>query len=251
MTAPLLEATGLVRNYRRRVLDDVGLCVWPGETLGVVGESGSGKSTLARMLMGLDKPDAGTVRVAGTDLFGPERGRVRQLVQAVFQDPYSSLDPRQRVGTIVAEPLAVAGAERAERRRRVAEALEAVAMPAASADLYPQAFSGGQRQRIAIARALITRPALVVADEPVSALDVSVQAQVLNLLLDLRARFGLALVFISHDLAVIRHMAHRVLVLQGGRVVEQGETAAVLDAPRHEVTRSLVAALPARPGGAC
>jgi peptide/nickel transport system ATP-binding protein len=251
---PLLHANGLVRDYndpptrtRKRILHGIDLHVAPGESLGIIGESGSGKSTLARILMGLEPPDEGTVSFRGADLFGPARRALRPHIQAVFQDPYGSLDPRQRVGAIVAEPLITLGERRAARQARVAGALEAVNLPADAARKYPHAFSGGQRQRIAIARALITRPALLIADEPVSALDVSVQAQVLNLLLDLRTRLGLACVFISHDLAVIRHVAQRVLVLQAGRIVEQGETAALLRNPAHPFTRSLIDAMPASP----
>jgi peptide/nickel transport system ATP-binding protein len=259
MTGYLLRAEGLVREYvapgaaafgrraRRRVLHGIDLHVTEGETLGIIGESGSGKSTLARTLMGLEAPDQGCVTFRGVDLFGAgrtARRAIRPQIQAVFQDPYGSLDPRQRVGRIVTEPLAALGVPRAARRHRVLAALQAVSLPENAATRFPHEFSGGQRQRIAIARALVTRPALVIADEPVSALDVSVQAQVLNLMLDLQTRLGLAYVFISHDLAVIRHMAQRVLVLEAGRVVEQGETASLLDAPRHPFTRRLLAALP-------
>jgi len=246
----LLQAAGLVRDYteagaKKRVLHGIDVAVAPGESLGIIGESGSGKSTLARILMGLEKPDEGRVMFRGDDFFGPHRRAIRPHVQAVFQDPYGSLDPRQRVGSIVGEPLIALGVDRASRKARVAAALTEVSLPENAAEKYPRAFSGGQRQRIAIARALITRPALVIADEPVSALDVSVQAQVLNLLLDLRKRFDLACVFISHDLAVIRHVAQRVLVLQDGRIVEQGETENLLRHPAHPFTKSLIAAMPA------
>jgi peptide/nickel transport system ATP-binding protein len=255
----LLCAEGLVREYdvpggaafgrpvRRRVLHGIDLDVAEGETLGIIGESGSGKSTLARILVGLEAPDQGRVTFRGIDLFGAGRAArrtVRPQIQAVFQDPYGSLDPRQRIGRIVAEPLVALGVPRAARREHVLAALQAVSLPESAMLRFPHEISGGQRQRIAIARALVTRPALVIADEPVSALDVSVQAQVLNLMLDLRARLGLAYVFISHDLAVIRHVAQRVLVLEAGRVVEQGETASLLGAPRHPFTRRLLAALP-------
>ncbi len=249
MSAPLLEADGLVREYGpgRRVLHGIGLTVAAGETLGVIGGSGSGKSSLARILMGLRRPDAGRVRFRGTDLYGTDRVALRAArpqLQAVFQDPYGSLDPRQRVGRIVAEPLRGQGLGRAARDERVRWALEAVSLPPDAATRHPHAFSGGQRQRIAIARALVGRPALVIADEPVSALDVSVQAQVLNLLLELQARLGVAFVFISHDLGVIRHMAHRIAVLDAGRIVEEGDAAAVLGSPRHPATRGLLEALP-------
>jgi len=251
MTEPLLRAKNLVRDYpqpgsrtKRRVLHGIDLEVAKGECLGIIGESGSGKSTLARILMGLEAPDEGSVTFRGSDFFGPARRAIRPHIQAVFQDPYGSLDPRQRVGAIVGEPLIALGVGRAARQSRVAAALAEVSLPAEAAEKYPAMFSGGQRQRIAIARALVTRPALVIADEPVSALDVSVQAQVLNLLVDLRARLGLACVFISHDLAVVRHVAQRVLVLQAGRSVEQGETAAVLRNPANPFTRSLIDAVP-------
>ena len=250
MSAVLLDATGLTRSYGRgrpTVLAGIDLQVAPGETLGIIGGSGSGKTTLARTLIGLEPPDAGTVRFRGTDLFGSDGRAIRAArtqIQAVFQDPYGSLDPRFRIGRAVAEPLLALRLDRTARAERVREALEAVSLPADAAQRYPHEFSGGQRQRIAIARALVTRPALVIADEPVSALDVSVQAQVLNLLLELRRRLGLAYVFISHDLGVIRHVAHRVLVLDAGRIVEQGEAEQVMRAPRHAVTRRLIAALP-------
>ncbi|WP_419728382.1 ATP-binding cassette domain-containing protein [Lichenicola sp.] len=250
MSAILLEAAGLTRSYgsgQPTVLSGIDLVVAPGETLGIIGGSGSGKSTLARILMGLEPPDSGTVTFRGTDLFGTDRNAIRAVrtqIQAVFQDPYGSLDPRLRIGSTVAEPLLALGLDRAARRERVREALEAVSLPADAVRHYPHEFSGGQRQRIAIARALVTRPALLIADEPVSALDVSVQAQVLNLLLELRRRLDLAYVFISHDLGVIRHVAQRVLVLDAGRIVEQGDAEQVMRAPRHEVTRRLIAALP-------
>jgi peptide/nickel transport system ATP-binding protein len=253
MSTTLLQARGLVRDYKRpgaaphRVLHGIDLDVAPGETLGIIGESGSGKSTLARLLMGLQKPDEGSVTFQGTNLFGSDRialRRIRPQIQAVFQDPYGSLDPRWPIGRTIAEPLRALQVDKPAQAARVLEALDAVSLPATAVTRYPHEFSGGQRQRIAIARALVTRPALVIADEPVSALDVSVQAQVLNLMLDLRRRLDLAYVFISHDLAVIRHVAHRVLVLEEGRIVEQGETAALLDAPAHPFTRRLVAAQP-------
>jgi peptide/nickel transport system ATP-binding protein len=260
----LLRVEGLVRDYtlprarlfgparRLRVLHGVSLALHRGGSLGIVGESGSGKSTLARSVLGLERPQAGSVRLLGQDLFAVDRTTLRGLrrhLQAVFQDPYGSLDPRQRVGRIIAEPIAALErtATRPERAARVTEALEAVGLPAAAARRYPHEFSGGQRQRIAIARALVTRPALVVADEPVSALDVSIQAQVLNLMMDLRARFGVAWLFISHDLGVVRWITERVAVLYLGRIVEEGPTVSVFDAPRHPYTQALVDAVP-RPG---
>jgi peptide/nickel transport system ATP-binding protein len=257
----LLAISGLVRDYAQprahpfaprrmqRVLHGVDLALEPGGSLGIVGESGSGKSTLARCVLALDRPQAGEVRLSGENLFalGPAGLRAaRRHMQAIFQDPYGSLDPRHSVGRSIAEPLAVLQPELkgGARRALVAETLEAVGLPAASAARYPHEFSGGQRQRVAIARALVTRPALIVADEPVSALDVSVQAQVLNLMTDLQDRFGLAWLFISHDLGVVRCIADRVAVLLHGRVVEEGPTGAVFDAPAHPYTATLLAALP-------
>jgi peptide/nickel transport system ATP-binding protein len=257
----LLRVSGLVQEYvlprphlfaaapRRRVLHGIDLSVARGGSLGIVGESGSGKSTLARTVLALQRPQAGSVHLNGRDLFALSRAELRTArrdVQAVFQDPYGSLDPRMTVGRIVAEPVAALEPHtpRSERRERVAAMLEAVGLPAASAENYPHAFSGGQRQRIAIARALVTNPALVVADEPVSALDVSVQAQVLNLMLDLQARLGLAWLFIGHDLGVVRVITEHVVVLYQGRIVERGNTAEVFRHPRHPYTQALVAAVP-------
>jgi peptide/nickel transport system ATP-binding protein len=258
---PLLEVAGLVCDYklprrhpfapaaRLRVLHGIDLVMAPGESLGIVGESGSGKSTLARAVLALERPRAGTVRLLGADLFALSRAELRAArlrMQAVFQDPYGSLDPRQTVLSIIAEPIAALepATSRPERRERVAAMLVAVGLPATAAQKYPHEFSGGQRQRIAIARALVTHPALIVADEPVSALDVSVQAQVLNLMLDLRDRLGIAWLFISHDLGVVRAVTDRVAVLRDGRIVEAGPTARVLSAPAHPYTQALVAAMP-------
>jgi peptide/nickel transport system ATP-binding protein len=257
----LLEVAGLVREYtlpRRsvlgrppvlRVLHGVGLRLEKGGSLGIVGESGCGKSTLARAVLALERPQAGQVRLLGEDLFALSRRRLRDQrrhVQAVFQDPYGSLDPRHRIARIVAEPVVALEPDvaRPARALRVAEALDAVGLPAAAGEKYPHEFSGGQRQRVAIARALITRPALIVADEPVSALDVSVQAQVLNLMLDLQERLGLAYLFISHDLSVVRCITEAVAVMFLGRIVERGPTGTVFDAPLHPYTRALVAAVP-------
>jgi peptide/nickel transport system ATP-binding protein len=263
---PLLAVEDVHRAYRlprqrllgppgRHVaLAGVSLTIAAGECLGLVGESGSGKSTLARTIMGVEPPDLGTVRLLGQDLYAlgaAELQRLRRHFQMVFQDPYGSLDPRHRVGRIVAEPLHLLGLAAGEQRERVAAALAEVGLPAADAEKYPHEFSGGQRQRIAIARALITRPQLVIADEPVSALDVSVQAQVLNLMQDLQRRLGLAYLFISHDLAVVAHMADRVAVLSEGRIVEEGPAGQVLRRPEHPYTRRLLASvLPAEPARA-
>ena len=258
--APLLELRGLVKHHRLprahgfgpapvvQALRGVNLLVRAGHNLGIVGESGSGKSTLARLALALDAPTAGQVLWNGVDvqtLSPAALRRARQGVQAVFQDPGGSLDPRQRLGQIVAEPLwAEKGLSAVNTPARVAEALDAVGLRASEATKYPHEFSGGQRQRIAIARALITRPALIVADEPVSALDVSVQAQVLNLLNDVQRAFGLSYVLISHDLAVVNHLCAEVAVLYAGSVVEQGPPSVLFHEAAHPYTRALVAAVP-------
>ncbi|MGV6872950.1 dipeptide ABC transporter ATP-binding protein [Pseudochelatococcus sp. B33] len=257
---PLLAAESLSRRFllprahpfaRRRyehALDGVSLRIHAGESVALIGESGSGKSTLARLLLGLEKPDAGRVTYRGVDIARAGRATLRRMradVQAVFQDPYTSLDPHKRAGWIVAEPLHLAeGAGAGEREERVAAALRDVGLSADDARKYPHAFSGGQRQRIALARALVTRPRLVVLDEAVSSLDVTVQAQILGLLARLRADHGLAYLFITHDLRVARTIAGRVVVLHDGRIVEEGQAADVLDAPRHPYTRALLAAQP-------
>ena len=243
--SPLLRVQDLRRDYplprtsllgprpQVQALRGVSFDIHTGRSLGVVGESGSGKSTLARLVMALDTPSAGSVQLLGRDL------------QMVFQDPYGSLDPRQTVETIVTEPLqALANATKAELRERAAEVLAQVGLRAGDAHKYPHEFSGGQRQRIAIARALITRPRLIVADEPVSALDVSVQAQVLNLLQDLQERHGVSYLLISHDLAVVQQLCDEVLVLYQGQVVERGAPQALFTQPRHPYTQALVAAVP-------
>ncbi|MGD9832461.1 MAG: ATP-binding cassette domain-containing protein [Piscinibacter sp.] len=230
--APVVEA-----------LRGVSLSIERGRSLGVVGESGSGKSTLARIAMALEPPSAGRVEFLGRDLNALGAAALREArrdFQMVFQDPYGSLDPRQQVGRIVAEPLWQGSG--AERERAVAEVLEAVGLRASDARKYAHEFSGGQRQRIAIARALITKPKLIVADEPVSALDVSVQAQVLNLLIDLQQRYGVTYLLISHDLAVVDHVCDEVVVMQHGRIVERGETARIFRDPQHPYTRALMAA---------
>ena len=257
---PLLEVVDLVKAYRlprtgpfaphpvRPALLGVSFSIVAGRSFGIVGESGSGKSTLARIALALDKPNAGIVRLEGRSLFDLPRRDLRGLrahMQMIFQDPYGSLDPRQRVERIVAEPLAaLGGATRAERRARVAASLEAVGLRAADAGKYPHEFSGGQRQRIAIARALITRPKLVVADEPVSALDVSVQAQALNLMSDLQRDAGVTFLLISHDLGVVAHICETTAVMFRGRIVEIGPTDELFAAPAHPYTRELVDATP-------
>jgi peptide/nickel transport system ATP-binding protein len=257
----LLEVDGLVVSYplprtrlfgpapHLRVLHGVGLEVAPGESFGLVGESGSGKSTLARAVLALERPDAGSVRLLGRDLLRlapAELRAMRRHVQMVFQDPYGSLDPRHAVLRIVAEPLQALLPPESPRvtRARVVEALEAVGLDSAALGRFPHEFSGGQRQRIAIARALVTEPDLIVADEPVSSLDVSVQAQVLNLMRDLQEEKGLAFLFIGHDLSVVRHVASRVGVMYLGRIVEEGPTAEVFARPLHPYTKALVAAVP-------
>jgi peptide/nickel transport system ATP-binding protein len=232
----------------RRAADGVSLSVWVGRSFGVVGESGSGKSTLARAIMALETPTNGEVRLLGRSLFNLSRRELRAAradMQMIFQDPHGSLDPRQRVERIVGEPLInLVAITPAQRRARVLDALGAVGLAASDADKYPHEFSGGQRQRIAIARALVTRPKLVVADEPVSALDVSIQAQVLNLMSDLQREAGVTFLVISHDLAVVSHLCDDLAVMFRGRVVETGPAAALLGAPAHPYTRELIDAAP-------
>ncbi|WP_329220818.1 ABC transporter ATP-binding protein [Streptomyces sp. NBC_01485] len=242
----VLEATGLRREFGRgkrafAAVDGVSLTVRRGETLGVVGESGSGKTTLGRMLVGLLTPTAGEVRYAGQVSSG-----VHPTVQMVFQDPVSSLNPRRSVGESIADPLRARG-ERDEKRirGRVTELLERVGLETAHYDRYPHEFSGGQRQRVGIARALAADPHVIVCDEPVSALDVTTQAQVVALLGELRRELGLALVFVAHDLAVVRQVSDRVAVMRHGRVVEEGPADEVYESPRHPYTRQLLAAVPA------
>jgi oligopeptide/dipeptide ABC transporter ATP-binding protein len=260
MTGPTLAAQGLVVDYdeRRwpqrtsgskiRALDGVSLHVDPGETLGIVGESGCGKSTLGRTVLGLQRPASGAVRFQGQDLFALGRRELRQVrrrMQIVFQDPYSSLNPRLPVGTSVAEGIEIHRlAPRAEIPARVTRLLGEVGLEADSADRYPHEFSGGQRQRIGIARALAVEPSFLVCDEPVSSLDVSVQAQILNLLGDLQRDRGLAYLFIAHDLAVVRQIAHRIAVMYLGTVVESGPAEQVVSAPQHPYTQALVSAVP-------
>jgi peptide/nickel transport system ATP-binding protein/oligopeptide transport system ATP-binding protein len=251
----LLELTGVAKSFPSRdgrgtvkAVDGVTLHVMAGETFGIVGESGCGKSTLARLMLRLIEPSAGAVRFDGVDLLALDRRALRarrRHMQLVFQDPYASLDPRMTVGAIVAEPLVIHGVgDRAARRARVAALLALVGLEADAVTRYPHEFSGGQRQRIGIARAIALEPKLVVADEPVSALDVSVQSQILNLLVGLKGRLGLSYVFISHDLAVIEYMSDRVAVMYLGRVVEQAPTDELFRAPAHPYTQGLLAAIP-------
>ncbi len=260
MTAPLLKVENLSRQYllpREKIwqtapvvnaLNGVSFTVHSGRSLGIVGESGSGKSTLARLIMALDTPTTGSVQLSGQDLFALSPRALRQArrdFQMVFQDPYGSLDPRQTVERIVVEPLAaLKPSPRADQREQAAQVLRSVGLRATDLDKYPHEFSGGQRQRIAIARALITRPRLIVADEPVSALDVSVQAQVMNLMQDLQMEFGVTFVVISHDLAVVNHLCDDVAVMTGGRIVEQGHPETLFHAANHPYTRALVNAVP-------
>jgi len=251
----LIEVRGVSKTFsvskgmfaKRAVLNAVSgvdLDVKKGEVLGIVGESGCGKSTLARMILGLLPPSAGTVRLGGQDIRTILRREVARRMQPVFQDPYSSLNPRRRIASIVALPLEVQGIGSAEERRaRAIAALDKVGLPARYADNYPSQLSGGQRQRVAIARALITEPEIVVCDEPTSALDVSVQSQILNLLMDLKQSLGLTYVFISHNLAVVEHLATRVAVMYLGRVVELGPTAELFRNPRHPYTQALLASV--------
>ncbi len=260
MSAPLLQVDNLSKRYRLprqqwmtaapevQALDAVSFTVTAGRNLGVVGESGSGKSTLARLVMALEVPSAGRVVLDGDDVHQLSPQALRQArvqMQMVFQDPYGSLDPRRTVRQTVCEPLAVLlGASASEQHQRAVEVLDAVGLREADLGKYPHEFSGGQRQRIAIARALITRPRLIVADEPVSALDVSVQAQVLNLMQDLQERFGVTYLLISHDLAIVDLLCDEVIVLQQGRIVEQGACDQVFTTPRHAYTQALLAAMP-------
>ena len=258
--APLVEARSLVKHFpvrggllRRargavRAVESVSLVIAPGETLGLVGESGCGKSTLGRLLLRLLEPTAGDVVFDGRSLLGVSPAELRALrreMQVVFQDPYGSLNPRMRVAEIVAEGLVIHRlGTRTERAARVAELLALVGLPPEAATRYPHEFSGGQRQRIGIARALAVGPRFIVADEPVSALDVSIQAQIVNLLQDLRRSLGLTMLFISHDLRIVRHVSDRVAIMYLGRVVEMGTREQIFAAPHHPYTKALLAAVP-------
>ena len=245
MAFPVGRAGG--RPVMMQVLKQLSFDIAPGETLGLVGESGSGKSTIGRILVGLLEPTAGSVKLFGRDITGADRkanlAAVRARLQFVFQDPQAALNPRMRVGESIAEPLDIAGGQ-PDRQARIRELLEMVGLPKDSAERFPHEFSGGQRQRIVIARALALKPDFVVCDEPVSALDVSMQAQIVNLLQDLQSRLGLGYLFIAHDLAVVRAVAHRVAVMYAGSLVEVAPRAALYRSPQHPYTQALLDAVP-------
>jgi ABC-type oligopeptide transport system ATPase subunit len=259
MSAPLLRVRHLTKEFTRkkglfgkatpvRAVDDVTFDIGEGETFGLVGESGSGKTTTGRCILRLIEPTAGEVAFRGQDVLAFSRRRLREArrdMQIVFQDPFSSLNPRMRVQTIVEEPLIIHGiGSKTERTARVRELFELVGLEPSQLSRYPHQFSGGQRQRIGLARALALNPSLVIADEPVSALDVSVQAQVVNLLMDLQERLKLTYLFIAHDLRLVRHICGRTAVMYLGRIVEMGETEAIFAAPAHPYTRALLSAIP-------
>ncbi|MBO1330007.1 ABC transporter ATP-binding protein [Streptomyces sp. VRA16 Mangrove soil] len=256
-TVPVLELDAVSYAYRGAaapVVTDVSVAVEAGRSLALVGESGAGKTTLLRMLLGLARPTDGEVRFDGSALRRRDRAQMRAFrrsVQCVFQDPYASLDPRRRVRGIVAEPLRSLGvATGAEADRRVAEALERVGLPGDAGNRFAHEFSGGQRQRIAIARATVCDPRVLLADEPVSALDVTTRVQVVDLLAELKETAGLTVVMVSHDLSVVAALCERTAVLEHGRVVESGETSAVLGSPEHAYTRRLLSSVPRLPGAA-
>ena len=259
MSAPLLQVRNLTKEFSRtkgvfgtasivRAVDQVTFDVAEGETFGLVGESGSGKTTTGRCILRLIEPTSGEVRFRGDDVLAFSKRRMREArrdMQIVFQDPYSSLNPRMRVNTIVEEPLVIHGiGSKAERDARVRELFELVGLDPSQLTRYPHEFSGGQRQRIGLARALALSPSLVIADEPVSALDVSVQAQVVNLLMDLQERLKLTYLFIAHDLRLVRHICPRVAVMYLGRIVEMGRTEEIFTAAAHPYTRALLSAIP-------
>ncbi len=258
---PLLEVTDLVKHFpikrgvllerevdQVRAVDGISFAIPRGQTLGLVGESGSGKSTACRAVLQLTKPSSGSVRFAGEEIAGLSRRRMRPLrrdMQMIFQDPFASLNPRKRVGQIVGSPLKLQGvASGAGLRSQVRELLERVGLSPEHYDRYPHEFSGGQRQRIGIARAIALKPKLVVADEPVSALDVSIQAQIVNLLDDLQDELGLTYLFVAHDIGVVRHIADRIAVMHEGRIVEQGSADQICERPADDYTKRLLAAVP-------
>ena len=258
---PLLEATDLVKHFpvkrglvidrevdRVRAVDGVSLTIGKGETLGLVGESGSGKSTLCRTVLQLLEPTSGSVRFEGEEIAGLSRRRMRPFrrqMQMIFQDPYASLNPRKRVGQIVGDPLKLQGvASGAELRHQVQELLERVGLSSEHYNRFPHEFSGGQRQRIGIARAIALRPKLVIADEPVSALDVSIRAQIVNLLDELQDEFGLTYLFVAHDIGVVRHVSDRIAVMHEGKIVEEGTADQVCERPVDAYTKKLLAAVP-------
>jgi oligopeptide transport system ATP-binding protein len=259
--APLLEVSDLVKHFpiksgllfdrtvdHVRAVDGISFAFDRGETLGLVGESGSGKSTACRAILQLTKPTSGSVRFEGREIAGFSRREMRPLrqqMQMIFQDPYASLNPRKRVGQIVGAPLKLQGlASGSELRRRVQELLERVGLSAEHYNRFPHEFSGGQRQRIGIARALVLQPKLIIADEPVSALDVSIQAQIVNLLDDLQDEFGLAYLFVAHDIGVVRHISDRIAVMHDGKIVEQGPVDRVCEQPEDPYTKKLLEAVP-------
>ena len=260
----VIEAAGLSKHFEARrgifggsrgmvrAVDDISFAVESGQTLGVVGESGCGKTTTAKLVLGLEEPTGGSIRFEGRDLQGLDaagRRHYRKSVQAVFQDPFASLSPRMRISDIIAEPLVTnEDLSAADVRKRVLRLLDLVGLAERSADLFPHEFSGGQRQRIAIARALALSPKLIVLDEPVSALDVSIRAQILNLLRDLQEEMGLSYLFIAHDLAAVAHMSHTIVVMYLGKIVEMGDARTLARAPKHPYTEALFsAALPSHP----
>lgn len=254
---PILSATHIRKQFTittpaapgaiLTAVDDVSLELFPGETLGIAGESGCGKSTLAKILAGLLPPDQGEISYLGTPLSAlsaPERTAFRRTTQMIFQDPFSSLNPRMRIGDIIAEPLALAGMPKNDQRAKVSDLLETVGLNNQQGERFPDEFSGGQRQRIGIARALAASPRILIADEPVSSLDISIQAQIINLLLEMKAGFDLSLIMVSHNLSVLRHMCDRVMIMYLGSIVEYAPAAEIFRQCRHPYTEALIAAIP-------